>query len=207
MTQTVDNFGKRELNKAQTRQKILQAVYQLSQTTSFAALKVKDIVEHAGVTEMTFFNYFVKKEDILKYMMGLWAFDLMVLEVRAPLQGEAAIRRLFRHSAQQVEAHPRLMANFVASLLSSEIEPQAMQIEPVDRYWLHSDLPELLSQDIPSGNQLILQHLAEIPTISDPMPILLQLASCFYGDLVVAHTGQLDLEALYMASLDRIFAQ
>ncbi|MDH5233093.1 MAG: TetR/AcrR family transcriptional regulator, partial [Gammaproteobacteria bacterium] len=74
------DFGKRELNKAQTRLNILDAVYQLSKVINFRDLKVKSITEKCTITEMTFFNYFQKKEDILKYMMGVWALDLAALQ-------------------------------------------------------------------------------------------------------------------------------
>lgn len=203
------DFGKRELNKAQTRLNLLEAVYRLSETISFKELKVKTLAEASAITEMTFFNYFQKKEDILNYMMGIWAVDLAALQLRQPLQGKAAIRRLFSHTAQQVEAHPRLMAHFVASLLTRDIDPQGLQIEASDRYLRYPELPQLQSATIPSGNEMLLQHLAEIDAEKglnrDPMPILLQLASCFYGDMIVAHTAGLALDELYRRSLDRIF--
>jgi len=99
-----DDFGKRALNKAQTRLNVLDAVYRLTEATNFRDLKVKSIAEESGVTEMTFFNYFQKKEDILKYMMGIWALDLMVLQHRQPLTGEAAIRRVFSRTGEKASS-------------------------------------------------------------------------------------------------------
>lgn len=198
------DFGKRALNKAQTRLKILDTVYRLAKTSNFRDLKVKSLAEEAGITEMTFFNYFQKKEDILKYMMGLWGLDLLVLQHREPLTGEAAIRRLFQHTAGQVNKHPRLMANFVASLLTSEIDPLANEIEAADRFLLYPDVSELYEVKIPGGNEVLLHHLAEIDPTRDHTGTLLQLASCFYGDVIVAHTAGLDIEMLYSKSLDMI---
>jgi AcrR family transcriptional regulator len=201
----VADFGKRALNKAQTRLNVLETVYRLTKTSNFRDLKVKAIAEETGITEMTFFNYFQKKEDILKYMMGIWGLDLLVLQHRKPLTGEAAIRRLFQHSAEQVKKHPRLMANFVASLLTSDIDPLANEIEAADRFLLYPDAPELYAARVPSGNEILLQHLAEIDPTRDHTGTLLQLASCFYGDVIVAHTAGLDIEMLYSNSLDLIF--
>jgi AcrR family transcriptional regulator len=167
-------------------------------------LKVKLIAEEIGITEMTFFNYFKKKEDILKYMMGIWALDLMVLQHRQPLTGEAAIRRVFNHTAKQVKKHPRLLANFVASLLTSEIDPMANDIEAADRFLLYPDAPELYEVKILSGNEILMQHLAEIDPTRDHMGTLLHLASCFYGDVIVAQTAGLDIDILYTNSLDLI---
>ncbi|MBF0290081.1 MAG: TetR/AcrR family transcriptional regulator [SAR324 cluster bacterium] len=200
----MDDFGKRALNKAQTRLNVLDTVYRLTNTSNFRDLKVKSIVEEIGITEMTFFNYFQKKEDILKYMMGIWALDLMVLQHRQPLTGEKAIRRVFSHTAEQVKKHPRLFANFVASLLTSEITPIANDIEAADRFLLYPDTPELYEVKIPSGNEILLKHLAEIEPTRDHMDTLLRLASCFYGDIIVAHTAGLDIDMLYSSSLDLV---
>jgi AcrR family transcriptional regulator len=201
----VADFGKRALNKAQTRLNVLDTVYRLTITSNFRDLKTKSIAEEADITEMTFFNYFKKKEDILKYMMGIWALDLMVLQHRKPLTGEAAIHRVFNHTAEQVKKHPRLFANFVASLLTNEIAPMANDIEAADRFLLYPDAPELYEVKIPSGNEILLQHLAEIDPTRDHMGTLIHLASCFYGDVIVAHTAGLDIGMLYTNSLDLIF--
>ncbi|MBF0445809.1 MAG: TetR/AcrR family transcriptional regulator [Magnetococcales bacterium] len=201
------DFGKRALNKAQTRLNILDAVYRLTITSNFRELKVKSIAEEVGITEMTFFNYFPKKEDTLKYMMGIWALDLLVLQHKQPLTGEAAIRRVFSHTAKLVKKHPRLFANFVASLLTSEITPIANDIEAADRFLLYPDVPELYEVKIPSGNEILLQHLAEIDPTGDHMDTLLHLATFVYGDVIVAHTAGLDIDMLYSNNLDLIFTK
>ena len=200
------DFGKRELNKAQTRLNVLNTVYRLTTEFNFKDLKTKSIAEESGITEMTLFNYFHKKEDILRYMMGLWALDLMILQHRQPMVGAAGIRRLFKHTAEQVKKHPRLMANFVASLLTNEIDPEGNDIEAVDRFVLYPDVPsELYEKKIPNGNEIIMQHLNEIDPQRDNSEVLMHLASCFYGDVIVAHTASLDIDLLYSKSLDLIF--
>ncbi len=197
-------FGKRTLNKAQTRLDILNAVYHLSKAINFRDLKVKVIAEEIKITEMTFFNYFQKKEDILKYMMGLWNLDLTVLQHQNPLRGEEAIRRIFRRTAEQTTNHPGLMVGFISYLVTNEIDPSANEIEAADRYLLYPEVPELYEVKIPSGNEILVQHLMEIDPSVDPTSTLLHLASCFYGDVLVAHTAHLDLKVLYSSSLDLI---
>lgn len=154
---------------------------------------------------MTFFNYFQKKEDILRYMMGIWTLDLMDLQLNAPLAGEAAVRRVFSHTAAQVEKHPELFVNFISYLATSEIDPTANDIEPADRTLLYPDSPALYEGSIPSGNEMLLQHLTEMDPDVDHMDTLIHLASCFYGDVIIAHTAKLDLIVLYSESLDLIF--
>jgi AcrR family transcriptional regulator len=198
------DFGKRTLNKAQTRLNVLDAVYRLSSDVNFRDLKVKTIADDIGITEMTFFNYFQKKEDILQYMMGVWTLDLMVAQHKQPLTAEMAIRRMFSQTATLVKKHPRLMANFVASLLTIEIDPTANDVEAADRYLLHPDAPELYEVPLESGNDILLKHLGEMDPKQDHTNTLLKLVSCFYGDMIIAETAGMDIGMLYNKSLDLI---
>ena len=97
-----------------------------------------------------------------------------------------------------------MFANFVATLLTNDIAPVANDIEAADRFLLYPDAPELYEAKIPSGNEMLLQHLAEIDPSYDHSGTLLHLASCFYGDVIVAHTAGLDIDSLYSNSLDLI---
>lgn len=198
------DYGKRALNKAQTRLDILNASYRMTDVVNFRDLKAKDIAQVVGITEMTFFNYFAKKEDILRFMMGIWTLDIIAQHLQAPLSGEAAIRRLFSHAAQQVKQHPRMMVSFIAYIVTNEISPEAEVIEAPDRYLRYPEMPELYEVRIPSGNEILMHHLVEIDPAQDHMRTLLHLASCFYGDVLVAHTAGVDIDMLYTNSLDII---
>jgi hypothetical protein len=56
----------------------------------------------------------------------------------------------------------------------------------------------------PGGNEILMNHLAEIDPTRDHMGTLLHLASSFYGDIIVALTAELDIDVLYSNSLDLI---
>jgi len=198
-------FGKRELNKAKTRLNILDVVYKLGSTTNFEELMVTTIADKVGITEKTFYNYFPKKEDILKYMTSIWWLDLFVKQHEEPLKGELAIRRIFEHTAKNVNEHPKLMASYVASLLTRDLEASSYNIEAVDRYVLYPDLPFLYEMYIPSGNEILIQHIMEIDPSQDPTNKLLHLATSFYGSFLVAHTSGIDINKLYNDSLNMIF--
>jgi hypothetical protein len=49
-----------------------------------------------------------------------------------------------------------------------------------------------------------MQHLHEIHPSVGRSNTLHHLASCFYGDVLVAHTANLDIESLYTESLNLI---
>jgi len=201
------DYGKRLLNRAQTRLDILHATYRLTETVSFRGLKVKGIAQAVGITEMTFFNHFAKKEDILRYMMGIWALDILAQQLRSPLSGEPAIRRIYALTAQQVKRYPQMMVSFIAYIVTNEISPEANVIEAPDRSLLYPEMPQLHDIRVPSGNEMLMQHLSEIDATKDHTENLLHLASCFYGDALVAHTAGLDIDLLYTRSLDLILKQ
>ena len=58
-------LGKREANKKATREALQAAASRLFAERGAAATKVRDIAEAAGVTERTFFRYFVSKQDLM----------------------------------------------------------------------------------------------------------------------------------------------
>lgn len=57
--------GRREQHKAATRQALQTAALRLFQQHGYAQTTVRDIAQHAGVTERTFFRYFPSKEDLV----------------------------------------------------------------------------------------------------------------------------------------------
>ena len=67
MTSTIAaaSVSRRELNKAATRQAIVDAALALLRTKGAGAFTVEDIAEEAGVSRRTFFNYFPSLEAAL----------------------------------------------------------------------------------------------------------------------------------------------
>jgi len=62
---------KRELKKAQTRQKIAEAAVELFELNGYETTTVQQIAERAAVAKGTFFNYFNSKEELMMELQGL----------------------------------------------------------------------------------------------------------------------------------------
>ncbi len=166
---------------------------------------MKAIAEDAGITEMTFFNYFKKKEDVLRYMMGTWIAEFVVLQQQKTLKGEKAIRRFFSHTADKVATHPGLMVSYISYLVTNEMDPSPNILEPADRYLCFPDQPDVWHMELKDGNELLIQYLQEFDPQADHQSSLLHLASAFFGDVLIAHTANRNLGSLYTESLDLIF--
>lgn len=175
--------------------------------TSFKEMKIKEVAEKVGITEMTFFNYFQTKDDLLSCFMARWSLDQMALQLQKPLLGEAAIRRIFDTTAQQIHEHPQIMVTLISRLASLNKETPQHDIEPAERYFRYPELSDLYTMPIQSGNEMLLRHLQEINPAADHMKTLMHLASCFYGDPLVAHTSGADIQLLYKSSLDLILGE
>ena len=59
-------MGRREDNKARTRQRIIDVALELFRKRGFEGTRVQDIVERVGVSPATFFNYFPSKLAVVE---------------------------------------------------------------------------------------------------------------------------------------------
>ena len=98
--------GLRERKKRATRQLIADIATGLFIQRGFDEVTVAEIAEAAGVSKMTVFNYFPRKEDLF---LDRHADRLRELEdvVRERLSGESAVAALRRHQHELLAArHP-----------------------------------------------------------------------------------------------------
>ena len=63
---------RRERKKEETKERIFNAAMKLFKSRGFAETTIDDITEKADVAKGTFFNYFPKKEEVLRYLSEQW---------------------------------------------------------------------------------------------------------------------------------------
>lgn len=80
--------GRRELNKARTRQALLDAVKVLSRDKGVDRVTVDDIADRAGVSRRTFFNYFSGIEGAVAEATAAPVQRLVEAFLRQPLGGD-----------------------------------------------------------------------------------------------------------------------
>jgi len=201
----MNNFGQRELKKAKTKLECLKAMHTLSKNRSFKDIKVKDIASAVAITEMTFFNYFKTKEELLLYYMRMWCLDQMAAQLLRPLMGYAAIYRIFLHTSNEIKAYPTIMLSLIGYIASLHEKPTLLTIEPAEIYLRHPDLSSLQNADILDFDHLMLNHLKEIELKLSKQETLNLLRSAFYGDAINAHMTDQETQSLYELSLNTIF--
>ena len=196
-------YGLRELKKAQTKLDCINVGYELTKVCRFRELMVKDIISKVGITEMTFFNYFKNKDELLLYWMDIWKLDQIVIQINNPLNGKEAIKRIFFDSAQRVKEHPLMMMNIISYIVSLNQQPPQVTLEPALRHLLYTEFEEVINIDIIDIDEIILSHLKDMGVDNDKEMLRL-LHTSFYGDALQAHMRGEDLVELYSTSLNNI---
>lgn len=185
----------RERKKARTRLAILEAVIRQLREKPLGEIPVEDIVEEAGVSRGTFFQYFPQKSDLLVFFGLLWNLETLWRVTAAPnaLPGAGAIDAMFMKLGEQVEDHPRLWAEVIAvrayqpEKFSSMGEMDHFQVTPAERLMHFPELPGI--EKVPEGNFRTFFRMnlvaamdgGELPENTNLQAAITGLACIFYG--------------------------
>jgi len=104
----------RERKYATQKLKILDAFDEKLKEKSLADISVKEIAQALEISEMTFFNYFKSKREVLVYFIELWSLEIQILiEDREPIE---AIYLVFEETAKMIEQNYQLFMEIVSSM-------------------------------------------------------------------------------------------
>jgi AcrR family transcriptional regulator len=104
-------MGLREQKKQQMRRRLYESAAALFRERGFAAARVTDITERAGVSEATFFNYFPTKESVLL------ASELEIKELYAEF-----LRQLLERSSEPVVDRVRELVRVLGQVFAADRE-------------------------------------------------------------------------------------
>jgi len=104
----------REKKYASQKLKILDAFDEKLKKKSLADISVKEIAKELAISEMTFFNYFKSKKEVLSYFIELWSLEMQILiEGKEPI---ASIYLIFEETAKTIEKNPNLFMEIVSAM-------------------------------------------------------------------------------------------
>ena len=121
----------REKKYATLKLKILDTFSQKLKSKSLADISVKEIAKELEISEMTFFNYFKSKKEVLIYYIELWSLQMQLsIEDKTPLE---AIYKIFEESAIMIEENPNLFMEIVASMALQGMNKKDIVITKAER--------------------------------------------------------------------------
>ena len=111
----------RQRKCARTKLALVRAALGRMAEKRFDAITVKELCEDAELSEATFFNYFPKKDDLLRYYVRLWAIELgqeaeRVVGAHAGLE---YLEQVFEQIGKQVEDNPNLLLQVLRYLVQN----------------------------------------------------------------------------------------
>jgi len=121
----------REKKYATQKLKILDTFDEKLKSKALVDISVKEICKELEISEMTFFNYFGSKKEVLIYYIELWSLEMQELIKDAkPLE---AIYLIFEQTAKMIEKNPNLFMEIVASMALQGMAKKDITISRAER--------------------------------------------------------------------------
>jgi AcrR family transcriptional regulator len=200
--------GLRERKAAHTKVALMNAFLEQLETKAMDEIAVKAVCEIIPVSEVTFYNYFPRKTDIISFHLRLWSVQAQWGCARARLRGLEAVRHLYRTMAEGVERRPHLMNEAVSffswngeatlsPLTSAEVMAAFPDLDGVGAF-RSVPIPALLRERFEEAREL-----GELPSSLDVDRWLPAALTIFFGaPLAMGWTGGKSLATEYSRQLD-----
>jgi len=126
-----NNLSLREKKYATLKLKILDTFSQKLKSKSLVDISVKEIARELEISEMTLYNYFKSKKEVLIYFIELWSLQMQLsIEGKEPID---AIYTIFEETAIMIEENPNLFMEIVASMAVYGMHKKDIKITKAER--------------------------------------------------------------------------
>ena len=130
----------REKKYATQKIKILDMFSEKLKEKPLADITVKEISKELEISEMTFFNYFKNKQEVLVYFIEFWSLEMQFkLEQTESLDARASIYLIFEETAKLIEHNYQLFVEIVSNMALNGIPKKNITIgraERLMRFWV-----------------------------------------------------------------------
>lgn len=193
----------RERKYAQTKLALLHAAIEKMKEKRLESISVKELCEVIPVSEMTFYNYFPKKTDLLKYFIQITFIEMAwylqyAVKNRTNLE---MVEELVDFIARKVVGNPFVMTETIVLFGQERKKPEFKQISKAEQLLAFPDLPgieEVHVEDTrfetmvePYLRQAIEQ--GELPKNLELNTVVLMTVSSFIGLSINLHLTEPEL--------------
>lgn len=195
--------SKREINAARIKYKVLEYVLNQSEGRNFNDIQVVEICAYAGISKVTFFKYFTRKEDILLYYKSVFTLRQIIAIKQKELEGIKALNYIVQQFANEYSSRPSLILGLIHFFTSSTQYINPIRVKPAERDLIFKDI-DTVDYEIISFAQLIEQLMLDVvfkkqsDLSSDPKYLSEIFMSTLYGALVVFRMKNLDNISMFM---------
>ena len=153
--------SKRESNAARIKYKALEYVLNESKGKNFDDIQVVDICKHVGVSKVTFFKYFTRKEDLLLYYKTILTLKIIIQLSEKKLEGIMALRLIVQQFAAEYVERPSLILGMINYFTHSLNYISPMRVKFAERT-LFFPGAESVEYELISLDELVEQHMLDV---------------------------------------------
>lgn len=201
-------FGLRERKKAQLRLDLLASLLTHLLTNNFEDIKVNDLCDDVQISEVTFFKYFEKKEELLLYFMLIWNYKREIKLLKSGRKkGISAIYEIFDDIATTENA-TKIMTTLIGYISKTHTRPIKTELSPCEKWLIHNE--ETIETPMELDAQILL-HLSEaiqqgqLKADTDTTALHIMLSTLYYGTPLITHMLSGNLQTHYRENLNLLF--
>ena len=115
MKRKLEKISLRQKKFASLKLKILECLMEKIESKTLEEVSVKEIAQELEISEMTFYNYFKNKKELIIYFIELWNIEMnQVLLNTKTLSSIEAIFLIYKLTAIKIESNYRFMMEIIA---------------------------------------------------------------------------------------------
>ncbi len=200
-----NNLPLRERKKYQTMLSILDEFLLSLESHHFDEIHIEDVCNRVSISKVTFFRYFISKEEVLDYFVLQWCYQRSVEIDKGTYLGIDGIRQVFRTAAEIPHAKKILIA-IIQYYSKLKAEPTKKELSEYERYIISQNSIEGIHIQILPLEALFRVYLSQIENLTEPMILLFsrQLVALFYGIPFQVHIQMLESKTLLEAYMDSV---
>jgi AcrR family transcriptional regulator len=153
--------SKRDQNAAQIKYKTLEYVLNESKRRNFEDIQVVEICRYVGISKVTFFKYFTRKEDLLLYYKSIFTLKLIILLTKKGEEGMAALSIIVQQFAQEYTTRPSMILGLIHYFTNSVKYVSPMRVKLAERALFFPEA-ETLSYEMISFDELVEQQTLDV---------------------------------------------
>ena len=135
----------REVKKAKTKIELLRVLEEKLKNRPFELINITELCEDIMISEVTFYNYFKKKTDLILYHNKFLEIEIWIALNKLPLNctGLQAIEHIFEIISDKTEENMLLMREFLLVIVNSHNPPNFQQITQAEILMKFPEIKEM----------------------------------------------------------------
>jgi len=179
----------RERKHAETKVALLKVFLKKLAEKSFEEISVKELCEDVLISDVTFFNYFPSKSDLLVYYIQIWSIEVQY-HIEKELKDPGYLKEIeyiFEHTAKIIEENPNLMTEIIAYVTINFTKIRFGQISTAEKLIAFPELQDVEKVEPVNLNELFANRIKkaiekkELPDNTDIEGLTFSLISIFFG--------------------------